>query len=180
MLLAFGALGQVATVATPGELDYTATARVGQHAGFSLTGTVDDVGLGIFARSLGSAWDVGTEYRFLRSLESSGGPGTIFDLGATAIYGSRGAKLAGEAGLVFGDASSTMVWLKGIAGNFQAVNAGVQIHRVSLSGAYGNYFENRGDLGVKIDSAGHYIVTGGWSSALGWNGGVKITLARKK
>ena len=179
-LLAFGACGQVATVAAPGELDYTATTRGGEHAGLSLAGTVDDVGLGIFARSLGSTWDVGTEYRFFRSLETSGGSGTIFDLGATAIYGSRGGKLAGEAGLVFGNASDTMGWIKGIAGNFQAVSAGVQIRRVTLSGAYGNYFENRGDLGVKLDRAGHYIVTGGWSSALGWNGGVTITFARKK
>ena len=179
-LLAFGACGQVATVAAPGELTYSVTARGGEHAGLTLAGTADDVGISMFARSLGRAWDAGAEYRFFRSLTTSGGSGTIFDLGATALYGSAGGKMAGEAGFVLGDATDCMFWVKGVLGNFRAATAGVQLGRVSLSGAYGNYFENRGDLGVNLDHAGHYVLTGGWSSALGWNGGVKITLARQR
>ena len=66
------------------------------------------------------------------------------------------------------------------SGTSEAVAAGAQIGRVSLNGAYGNYFENRGDLGINLDRAGHYVLTAGWSSALGWNGGVKLNLARKK
>jgi hypothetical protein len=177
-LVALVAYGQVATVTEPNQITYSAAARLSQHGGFSAAGVAGNIG--VFARSLGSAWDVGAESLFLRASMERGGSLAAFDLGATAIYGSAGGKLAGEGGIVLGDATDCLVWTKGILGDFRAIAAGTQIGRVSLSGAYGNYFENRGDLGINLDRAGRYVLTAGWSSALGWNGGVKIIFVRKK
>ena len=167
-LLTCSAFGQVASVTDPAFQSYTLAARGGPHAGFSGGGQPVDW-LGLFGRSLGGAWDAGAEVRAAR-LESGG---AWLDLGATAMYGSAHAKAAAEAGLVIGDAADCFLWLKGMIGNFHAGAAGLQLGRISVSGAYGNYFENRADVGVRIDRAGKYVATVGYSSALGFNGGIR-------
>ena len=167
-LLACSALGQVATIGDPAFQSYTLAIRGGQHAGFYAGAQPADQ-VGLFARSLGSAWDAGAEVRAAR-LQSGG---AWLDLGATALYGSTGAKAAGEAGFVLGDSFDCFLWAKAMLGNFHAAAGGIQIGRISVSGAYGNYFENRADLGVRIDRAGKYAATTGYSSALGFNGGIR-------
>jgi hypothetical protein len=181
-LLLAAAFGQVATPTTPDQITYSAAVRLGDQGSFNADGVVGNVG--VFGRSLAGAWDIGAEALLFRSaidIDNAGQHTTGgLDLGTVAIYGSAGAKLAGEAGFFFADATGHSVWVKGTVGNFQAVSGGFGFSRISISGAYGNYFENRGDVGVRLDRAGHYTLTAGWSSALGWNGGVLLSFTRSK
>ncbi|HZT32760.1 MAG TPA: hypothetical protein VFA33_22925 [Bryobacteraceae bacterium] len=174
-ILACSASGQVASVGDPTFQSYALAARGGQHAGF-YGGAQPVDQFGVFARSLGAAWDAGAEVRAAR-LQSGG---AWLDFGVTALYGSAGAKAAGEAGVVLGDSFDCFLWAKGMLGNFRAAAGGIQLGRISISGAYGNYFENRADLGVRLDRRGKYTATVGYSSALGFNGGMRRSWSFKR
>lgn len=154
--------------------------RAGRHFGVDLETKVTDAGT-IFFDARREAFQIGGAYKLL-SLKKTSSDGAELgcDVSGEVLGGTRGFDVVGK-----GLCSAKLASLPGFKfsggaelGTFYAAIAGVEFDRISLSGKYGDGWENRLDLKYSLGKERKYAVSAGYSNWLGYNIGVSARWSR--